>query len=568
MWQLIINGPGYFDTAYDLPEGGTSLGRAEENDIVLSGDLVSRRHAHLQVSGDELTVEDLQSRNGSRVNGTPIQGVVALKSGDTVSIGDNALTIRRPAEAEMAKTEMVGQMDQSVRRVAKDEVDIESAVILSKDVRDSVIRRILDNVQPFDPIPSPFDPPAPPEQALTRQPQIEFDSLLLLYRAAARLSTAASLSAFLDRTVDELMEQVGATTAVVLLRHTSGQLLPAAVRHRGKLEKGEVPVSDAIVETAMARGTAMAVASVRDDARFSSRESVILYGIDQVFCVPIGQQEPFSGVLYLNRSAKAEGDVESLLDLTTAVSHLIATAVEKWTLKMRSPTEERLRSALQRFHAPSIVERQLSELGKEGSDKLLRVEERTVTVLFADLAGFTQLVSQLPPERTVDLLNEFYGRMTSIIFSFEGTVDKFMGDAVMAIFGAPYGRADDALRAVRTALALKMEWNKAMSRRPPEERCLLRVGINTGKALTGIVGAEARLDYTAIGETVNVASWTSATASPGQVLVTGATLASIGARFETAPLGQRALAGNRARVALFEVVEEDVDLSTNPGRNP
>src|SRR5947209_221139 len=91
MWQLIINGPGYFDTAYDLPEGETSLGRADENDIVLSGDLVSRRHARIRVKGDDLAIEDLGSRNGSRVNGEPLHGAVDLKAGDVVSVGENTL---------------------------------------------------------------------------------------------------------------------------------------------------------------------------------------------------------------------------------------------------------------------------------------------------------------------------------------------------------------------------------------------------------------------------------------------------------------------------------------------
>src|SRR5690242_14668619 len=96
MWQIIINGPGYFDTTYDLPEGETSLGRADENDIVLSGDLVSRRHARITVKGDELSVEDLGSRNGSRVNGNPLHGVSPLSAGDVVSVGENTLAIRQP----------------------------------------------------------------------------------------------------------------------------------------------------------------------------------------------------------------------------------------------------------------------------------------------------------------------------------------------------------------------------------------------------------------------------------------------------------------------------------------
>src|SRR3954466_1025742 len=105
MWQLIINGPGYFDTTYDLPDGITSLGRADENDIVLSGDLVSRKHARLMVTRDDLRVEDLGSRNGSRVNGEPLRTVVKLKAGDAVTVGENTLTIRQAAPVEASRTE-------------------------------------------------------------------------------------------------------------------------------------------------------------------------------------------------------------------------------------------------------------------------------------------------------------------------------------------------------------------------------------------------------------------------------------------------------------------------------
>ncbi len=559
MWQLIINGPGYFDTAYDLPEGVTTLGRADENDIVLSGDLVSRKHARIYVKGDQLEMEDLGSRNGSKVNGQPLHGMVVLRPGDTVTVGENTLSIRQPASAENVQTEMVDLGGGgAVRRFGRG-IDIGSAVILSKDVRDSVLLKVLDNITPFEPSEGPFAD----EPAADKAGRVSYDSLLLLYHTAEKLASATSLQAFLDDVIDRLIERVAATTAVVLLRHSSGVLVPASVRHRGKLQKGEVPVSDAVVEEALSKRAAIAVADVRDDERFAHRESVILYGVDQVLCIPIGQTEPFAGVLYLNKSGRSGGEVEPLLDLCTAVAHLIAAGVEKFQLKDRAPSEERLRKALERFHAPDIVERRVAELGRSGQ-KLTQMEERVATVLFADIAGFTQLSQKLSPERVVEILNEFYQRMTGVIFSFEGTVDKFLGDSVMAIFGAPYGKGDDALRAVRTALALKYEWQKAMGRRPPRERTELKIGLHTGKLLAGTVGSEVRLDFTAVGEVVNVAYWLSATAEPGQILITGKTLAQIGARFDVTPLGERTLSG-KAKAAVFEVVEEDVAGSTSPG---
>jgi class 3 adenylate cyclase len=104
-----------------------------------------------------------------------------------------------------------------------------------------------------------------------------------------------------------------------------------------------------------------------------------------------------------------------------------------------------------------------------------------------------------------------------------------------------------------------------MQARPEAERCLLRIGLNTGRVLAGTIGSEARLDFTAVGEPVNIAAWLSSAAQPGQVLITGRTLASIGARFDVNPLGERPIRGAHERVALFEVLGEDVGDRTNPG---
>ncbi len=564
MWQLIINGPGYFDTAYDLPEGVTHMGRADENDIVLSGDLVSRKHARITVKGDGLTVEDLGSRNGSKVNGEPLEVLRTIKAGDLLQVGENTLAIRQPSTVENAATEMVDLgMGGAVKRFGRG-LDIASAVILAKDVRDSVVMRVLVNIAPFNASSLPFtESDLAPERVTTAEMElpadpakdggehtprnatpIAFHSLLLLYRAAEKLATATSLASFLEDVTDKVMDRVGATTAVVLLRHSSGVMVPSAVRHGGKLQKGEVPVSDAIVDAAIEKGAAIAVANVRDDSRFAERESVVLYGVDQVLCIPIGTKEPFHGVLYLNRVGVSEEPVEDLLDLCTSVAQLIDAGVQRWSPSSAAPGEERLKQALERFHPPVVVEKRLAEIKKRGG-KPAQLEEKQVTIVFADLGGFTQLAAKMEPAQTTEVLNEFYERATRILFSYEGTVDKFMGDSVMALFGAPYSKGDDALRAVRAAIALRAEWLKFTAKLPAKERCELKVGINSGKVLAGQIGGDLRLDYTAIGEPVNHAAWLCQSANPGQVLITGKTLAAIGARFDVTPLGERAAAGQQ-----------------------
>jgi adenylate cyclase len=559
MWQIIINGPGYFDTSYDLPEGVTSLGRADENDIVLGGDLVSRRHARLYVEGDVLRIEDLGSRNGSRVNGAPLQGSKHLSPGDTVALGENTLSVRQPNTVENAATEMVDLGAGGVVRFGHGQ-DVGPSVLLAKNVKDADVLRLLDNVGPvaFD------DSFLSSSPVPTASPRVGQETLVLLFRTAEALASATTLSGFLDTTMDRLLERTDATTAVVLLKHATGAMVPAAVRHRGKLAKGEVPVSDAIVEEALRQGRALAVGDVRDDRRFAGRESVILYGVDRVMCIPIGAEPPYAGVLYVNTAAKGDTSVEVMLDACTAVAHLVATGVQKFGPRESSPASEKLRRTLERYHPTDVAERRAAEAQRQGG-RLPGLEERNVTVLHAELVGFTAVAAKLGAQRASQLLNDFHSRMTGIVFSFEATVEGFLGESMRALFGVPYAKGEDSVRAVRAALALRADWERAMFRRPEGERCELRIALHTTRALVGMIGNDVRSDYTAVGDGVGVAGWLAATGNPGQVLITGKVLASVGARFDVQPLGERLLRPPKDRMAAFEVLEEDVGQLTNPG---
>jgi adenylate cyclase len=135
-------------------------------------------------------------------------------------------------------------------------------------------------------------------------------------------------------------------------------------------------------------------------------------------------------------------------------------------------------------------------------------KRRHITVLFSDIRGFTSMSEQISPEQVVALLSDYLGRVTHIVFDNGGTVDKFIGDAVMAIFGAPKSHGDDALRAVKTGMdmirlaeSLSPDWEKAIG-----QTLRIGVGVNSGEAVVGSIGSEIRSDFTAIGDTVNLAS--------------------------------------------------------------
>lgn len=571
MWQLVINGPGYFDTAYELPEGVTQVGRADENDIVLSGDLVSRKHCRFHVGSGGVIFEDLGSRNGTRLNQEPVTGSVDLSAGDVVGIGDNTLALKRLRQAEVLDTEMIdtgggGQ----VRRFGRG-IDIEQAVLFARDVKESSVLKALDNFAPFE-LP---EPPVGPAGARTsdtdegegrggtaERARLAMQSLVLLYRAAESLARAPSLQVFLDDACDLIMKRVAATTGVVLQRHPSGVMVPAAVRHEQRLSRGEVPVSDGIIEAALAKGQAIAVANVQDDTRFAERESVVLYGIDQVLCIPIGTVAPFAGVLYLNRPRADAEPVEALLDVCTAVSQLLETGLQKFaTEKLDAGRSSQLKRSLERVLLPELAERRFAEL--EGSGRLTQLTEAQGTVLCVELLGPS--AAKLPPERLADTLAEWYRVASALLMSFEGAVDQVSAEGARAFFGHPFPRGDDAIRAVRAAMALRAEWDKLSQRRGLKERFTLRAALTTGRAWAGAVALEARFEPALLGEAPQIAALLLRTAEPGQVLVTGKTLAHVGARFDVTPLGERTLPGTRSKVAVFEVLDEDLDSGTLSG---
>lgn len=582
MWQLVINGPGYFDTAYDLPEGVTQVGRADENDIVLSGDLVSRKHCRIHVASSGVRFEDLGSRNGTRLNGAPLKGTIDLHVGDVVHIGDNALALKQPANSEARDTEMVDVGGGGrVKRFGRG-VDINEALVMARDIKPVNVLKALDNFAPFD-LSEPPLPFAGPRQSDTDEGEggdtnttenptgssesgarVAVQSLVLMYRVAECLARAPDLQAFLDETCDLVMTRVKATTGVVLLRHASGVMVPAAVRHEQKLSRGEVPVSDGVLEAALNKGQAIAVANVHDDARFADRESVVLYGVDQVLCIPIGTKAPFAGVLYLNRARSGSESLDALLDVCTAITQLLETGVAKFQSSGQAPKVDRLDFSLERLYAPDVARRRAAEI-RAGTSGPSQLQELNGTVLFAELVGLTQAAPKLQLERLADMASEWHRIATQLLMSFEGAIDLVTGETVRAVFGVPWARGDDAIRAVRAAMSLKTEWEKVSARRTTKERFAVRAGITTGRVFAGAVGTESRLDPVLLGESAQVAYLLCASAEPGQLLITGKTLAHVGARFDVTPLGERALAGQKVKAAVFEVLDEDSDSGTLSG---
>lgn len=214
-------------------------------------------------------------------------------------------------------------------------------------------------------------------------------------------------------------------------------------------------------------------------------------------------------------------------------------------------TQTRVRTALSRYLPADVVDLVVKDPSRFG----LGGERRLVTVLFADVVGFTRLAEALPPETIVTVLNEYFTLATEIVHRHHGMVDKFLGDCVMAVWGVPTQHDDDAQQALAAAEALR-RWVEVANRRWRAKygvEVQLAMGVNTGLVVAGNVGSERRLEYTVIGDAVNVAARLEASAAPGQILVSQTTRQAIGARASLIELGERHLRGRTKPTTVFEV---------------
>jgi adenylate cyclase len=248
---------------------------------------------------------------------------------------------------------------------------------------------------------------------------------------------------------------------------------------------------------------------------------------------------------------------EKDLDLLTALSNFAAVAIERARLNERVAEEKRIRGRLERYHSPQVVDEIIADVAATGAFKVART--KTVTIMFADLVGFTSWSEKMPAEQLAALLTRFFTLASDAVFSQGGTIDKFIGDAVMAFFGAPIDQPDHAARAVHAALKIRegmAAWNRERVARG-EPSIEVRIALNTGEAIVGEVGSERRVDYTVLGNAVNVAArMEEFVASAGDICIGPATYEATRGRFRVAQMGHFALKGLSTQVPMYKVLDE------------
>ncbi|MFL5352005.1 adenylate/guanylate cyclase domain-containing protein [Archangium sp.] len=489
--QLIMN-PGLLDEqVFELPEGPVTIGRTEESTICVLHKSLSRRHARLEREGERVVLMDLSSKNGTFVNELRIDRY-ELRDGESFRCGEVRFKLvpstrvlpldLSPTQVQSLQTRFSpGSMDELLGRRSE---RAESSAL-------KVRRANLDDRA--------------------------HDKLQVLLKVSQLLSSPGSIEALLERILDLVFQIMEVDRAAILLVDpATGKLLPRVAR----LANGESPsgvfYSQRIVDYVRHQSVAALFSDARVDPRLDAAASVVLQSIQASMCAPLKPRDEVLGVLYVDNLTRPNGFGEEDLEFLTAFANQAAIALDNSMLVRRLEEE----AVLVRFFPPTTLKKLQMARGAP-----LETIETEVTVLFSDISGFTALSSQLEPRQVVDLLNDYFPVMADIVFKYEGTLEKYIGDALMAVWGAPFSHPDDADRAVRAAVEMQRALAQLNARWRSQGRPELQihVGLNTGRVAAGNIGSEQYLQYATIGDATNVASRVCSAARDGEIRMNATT---------------------------------------------
>ncbi len=519
----------------------TKIGRSQDNDIPLEDPFhkVSRMHAQILSNGHEpAVVVDLSSANGTLLNGRPVSGQATLQADDVLIIGLYRL-IYRTGEAER----------QEAVKSAPDALDIfavESASVNLEQLQERP--RLLSLAGAGEAFP---------------ENQVDLRALELMHDVSIRLARTVTTADVSETAIDLLFAIEGVQRATLMPWSEDLQALreadvfgPGGQRMDARATPASYDLRNVILSRTILRrvreeNRPLHIRDARSVAEASGSASIVRAGIQAAMCSPLTFQGRFLGVLYADNLAVPDaftaGDFRTFTSISAQTGMAFASAVTRGTLLKRE-----VEQAAMRLYLPPQVADQIT--ASEGFVELGGVLQ-PVTVLFADIRGFTQLSEHLDAQEVVLMLNEFFTAMTEVIFEAGGTLDKYIGDSVMALFGAPVNHPDDVERGLRAAIHMQQEVGRMNLNR--RKRGLgevqIGVGLHTGPAVVGNIGSEQRMQYTAIGDTVNVASRVASTAAPGQILVSEVVCAAAADGSSFKFLGEVKLKGREQKLNIYSV---------------
>jgi adenylate cyclase len=527
------------------------IGRAPDNQIVLDDPRASRHHAHIRateegsfmlVDGAVVNGQIKRSANKVFVNGEQ-KFEHPLKDGDRVTIGASTLRFEQPKEERTAD-------------LSYDDKPLGHTQLLmsAKDVLTTVLRQSDPGIS--------GGTVAPRGDKVLETLQRKANILSEIYEMSKALGAGFDLDRIFKMATDIIFRSTPADRVVALLSEglvteqnaDNAKLFPIATRARDeKLEAHarKMTIGRTITRKVMKDRVALLSQDAAADEQFAGVDSIVSQGVRSTICAPLFTEAGVHGALYADRLDPFSAFKPDDLELISAVAAQTAIAVENVRAHERLAKEEVARANYSRF-LPEYVVKQMLE--NPESFKLGGVTQ-TITVLFADIRGFTRISEHAAPEQIVQLLNRYFSAMTDIIFAHGGTLDKYLGDGLMALFGAPTVTPKDAANAIAAAVAMQRRMLSINDELRAEgfPEIGIGIGLHTGEVIVGYIGSERRSEYTAIGDAVNTSSRLESNARAGEILVSEVTAQAARSRYQLAPRDPITVKNREQPVPLFEV---------------
>lgn len=493
MAKVVINQPGLSPREQTL-EAINHIGRHPAQTIHLNDRVVSKAHSIISSAEGRYWVQDNGSRNGTFVNEVRIFTRIALAQGDVIRVGETHLTFHADqsshASLPAVRNSIFIQEDQALNAVNTFHAEINANDVNldfrpEKDVKDEAVLRE------------------------------DYEKLRAVYELSELSGQDEDLDQLLERILDKIFKLINASRAVILFEE-GGELHPVAARGlQGK--EGEMNISKTILQQVQEKHIAIRTQNAMMDSRFEEAHSIILQGIVSIICVPLIFNFEFLGAIYLDAQQSTGTFSEKDLKVITAFAFQASSKITHIRLAKKAEEEAIARTQLSRLLSPNLVE----EVVNGRAQVNLGGKLMDATVMFADIRGFTRLSEKLAPEMLMATLNQYFEIMVEVIFKYDGTLDKFIGDEIMAIWGAPIPQEDHGLRAVRAANEIRSRLKVFNEQRQAEGESALEIGIgiNSGMMVAGYSGASQTLSYTVLGDAVNVASRLCSHSKPREILV-------------------------------------------------
>ena len=540
----VLNGPNQ-NQVYHL-KGGELVGRDPSNEIQVFAPGVSRRHFQFKSDNGQWFVEDLGSSNGTYVNNQRI-GRVALREGDTVTVG--GINMRYSALANNVGPSLGS---------SSEEIQIGDFGVNPNPGGPPGFGA---SPVPGRPVPGPFTPTKPEQTGVIVTDQddeessadysldasIVFDAgtilaasggdttapdtklkalqkrLSIMFEISQALGEIQTLEELCSKMMDELFAVFPqADRGFVLVGSTVEELTPIVVRNRNATAgKDDVQLSRTIAGKILTEKQAILSQNAMEDDRFSGGMSILNFRILSMAASPILFRDEVFGLIQIDTQDRARKFTPDDLNLLAGISAQAATFIKNLKLFEEREAQEKARQNLQRYFSPGLAEK----VASGEIDLKLGGETKSGTVFFSDIIGFTSMSEKMTPGQVVTKINRYMKYMVDLVFKYNGSVDKFIGDCIMAVWGVPLPMDEDAVAAVTAAVEMQNALYLFNTELAAEDESPLHMGIglNSGSFVAGNMGSERRMEYTVIGDNVNLAQRLESKAGRGMILVSETT---------------------------------------------